>query len=64
MEEKQSTDPEKMEVLIRVLGNEIFAFAIVSESKRKNWIIISLISLLFVAMIFDQISPLVMLLMS
>lgn len=51
--------PEKFEMAFRLLGNEVLAFSISSESKRKNWIIISIISVVVLLAVVNQFVPLI-----
>jgi hypothetical protein len=57
--EEEPTKPEKFEIAIRLLGNEILAFSIFSESKRKAWIAISIISIIVLLMVANQFIPLI-----
>lgn len=50
-------EPEKFEVTIRIMGNEILAFSLMSDSPRKNWILVSLISLIIVIMLLQYALP-------
>lgn len=57
MEENQS-EPEKFEMALRLLGNEVLAFSILSASKRKAWIAIAIISLIVLLAVSSQFIPL------
>lgn len=55
--------PERLEMVFRLLGNEMIAFTLVSESKRKNWISISVISVVIMLTVFDHLLPMLKTLM-
>jgi hypothetical protein len=50
-------EPEKFEVAIRVMGNEILAFSLNSDSPRKTWIAVSVITLVIVLMLLVDTLP-------
>lgn len=50
-------EPEKFEVTIRIMGNEILAFSLMSDSPRKNWIVVSILSLIIVIMLLEYALP-------
>ncbi len=50
-------EPEKFEIAIRIMGNEILAFSLMSDSPRKNWIVVSMISLIIVIMLLEYALP-------
>ena len=51
--------PERLEMVFRLLGNEIVAFTLISESKRKNWISISVISMVVILIVIDHLLPMI-----
>ena len=50
-------DPEKFEVAIRVMGNEIIAFTLKSDSPRKTWIAVSMIAFVIFIMLLADTLP-------
>lgn len=56
---ENSGEPEKFEMSFRLLGNEVLAFSILSESKRKAWIAISIIALVVLLAVSTQFLPLI-----
>jgi len=50
-------EPEKFEVAIRIMGNEILAFSLNSDSPRKTWIAVSVITLVIVLMLLVDTLP-------
>jgi hypothetical protein len=59
MENQSPALEEKFEISLRLLGNEIFAMQLVSQSAKKNWAIFGLISLILVTIIVEQLLPLI-----
>lgn len=51
--------PERLEMVFRLLGNEIVAFTLISESKRKNWISISVIAMVVILTALDHLLPMI-----
>ena len=56
-EPENNSQAENLEVSLRLLGNEILAFSIASNSSRKNWVVIGLAGLFFTVAILNQIQP-------
>lgn len=50
---------EKFEISLRLLGNEILAMALLSQSKKKNWVVFGLISLILITIILERIVPVI-----
>ena len=50
---------EKFSVSFRILGNEIFAVDLSSQSDRKNWAIFGLIALVLLTLFAQQLLPLI-----
>lgn len=50
---------EKFEISLRLLGNEIVAMALLSQSKKKNWVIFGLISLILITVILERMVPVI-----
>jgi hypothetical protein len=59
MENQSPASEEKFEISLKLLGNEIFAMQLVSQSAKKNWAIFGLISLVLFTVIVDQLLPLI-----
>ena len=59
MENQSPVSEEKFEISLKLLGNEIFAMQLVSQSAKKNWAIFGLISLILVTIIVEQLLPLI-----
>jgi hypothetical protein len=51
--------PERLEMVFRLLGNEMIAFTLVSDSKRKNWISISVIAMVVILTALDHLLPMI-----
>ncbi len=49
---------DSFELAFRLLGNEIIAMKLSSKSSKKNWIIFGLISLVLLAFLANQLTPL------
>lgn len=52
-------EPEKFEIAARILGNEVFAFSISSQSQRKNWIVIGTIVMTLTVISMNYLLPLI-----
>lgn len=52
------TEEEKFEISLRLLGNEIFAMQLMSKSKKRNWAIFGLISLVLITILVEAMMPL------
>jgi len=50
-------EPEKFEVAIRIMGNEILAFSLNSDSPRKTWIAVSVITFVIILMLLVDTLP-------
>jgi len=50
---------ERMEIGLRILGNEILGLYINSLSNRKNWIILSIVALILLTLLANQLIPLI-----
>jgi hypothetical protein len=59
MEPENTTPEEKFEISLRLLGNEIFAMQLMSQSAKKNWAIFGLISLVLITVLLDQLLPVI-----
>jgi hypothetical protein len=57
-------EPEKFEVAIRVMGNEIIAFSLNSDSPRKTWIAVSMITFVIIIMLLADTLPTLLNIMS
>ena len=53
-------EPEKFEVAIRIMGNEIVAFTLKSDSPRKTWIAVSMITFVIVIMLLADALPILL----
>ena len=51
--------PERLEMVFRLLGNEMVAFTLISDSKRKNWISISVIAMIVTLTALDHLLPMI-----
>jgi hypothetical protein len=60
MNDQQPPETETFEIALRILGNEIFAMQISSKSPKKNWVVIGLVSVVLLATLANQISPLLL----
>jgi len=61
-EQPHTTAPEQLELALRIMGNEVIAFSISSQSPRRNWIIVGLITMIVLAVVANQLTPLIQLL--
>jgi hypothetical protein len=59
MEHETKSPEEKFEISLRLLGNEIFAMQLMSQSAKKNWAIFGLISLVLITVLLDQLLPVI-----
>lgn len=50
-------EQEKFVLNFRILGNEIFSVELMSQSKRKNWIIFGILLMVILSMLFQQLVP-------
>jgi hypothetical protein len=50
-------EPEKFEVAIRIMGNEILAFSLKSDSPRKTWVAISVITFAVILLLLADTLP-------
>jgi hypothetical protein len=50
-------EPEKFEVAIRIMGNEILALSLNSDSPRKTWIAASTIAVVVIIMLLIDTLP-------
>jgi hypothetical protein len=58
--DEMSEEPEeKLEMGLRILGNEIFAVTILSQSKRESWIITSAILMVVGAWTISILWPII-----
>lgn len=51
------TNEEKFEVSMRVMGREVLAFSMLSDSKRKNWVAISVITIAILIALMEYALP-------
>lgn len=51
------SNEEKFEVIIRIMSKEVIAFSLLSDSKRKNWVAISMISLIVMIALMEYALP-------
>ena len=51
--------PERLEMVFRLLGNEMVAFTLISYRKRKNWISISVIAMIVTLTALDHLLPMI-----
>lgn len=50
---------EKFEISLRLLGNEILAMALLSQSKKKNWIVFGLIAFILMTIVLERLVPVI-----
>lgn len=55
-------EEDKIEMGLRLLGNEILGFYVNSASRKKSWLIISMIILVLLAILANQLLPIITLL--
>jgi len=55
---REPAEEEKFEISLRLLGNEIFAMQLMSKSKKRNWAIFGLISLVLITILVNAMMPL------
>lgn len=55
-------EEEKFEIALRLLGNEILAMSLLSQSKKKNWIVFGLIALVLLVAVLEKAVPLIQML--
>lgn len=51
------SNEEKFEMSMRVMGREVLAFTMLSDSKRKNWVAISVITLAIIVVLLEYALP-------
>jgi hypothetical protein len=56
--QQHPAEEEQFEISLRLLGNEIFAMQLMSKSKKRNWAIFGLISLVLVTILVKAMMPL------
>lgn len=57
-----TTEPapeERFEVSLRLLGNEIIAMALLSQSKKKNWVVFGLIAFILITVVLERLVPVI-----
>jgi hypothetical protein len=59
MENNENTPEEKFEISLRLLGNEIFAMQLMSQSAKKNWAVFGLIALVLLTIVVEQMLPVI-----
>lgn len=58
MQDTNEEAPEdKFEISLRLLGNEIFAMSLLSSSKKRNWMVFGLITLILVSILVERLIP-------
>ena len=50
---------EKFEISLRLLGNEIIAMALLSQSKKKNWVLFGLLAFILITVILERLVPVI-----
>lgn len=58
-EEVNTAPEEKFEISLRLLGNEIIAMALLSQSKKKNWVVFGLIAFILTTVILERLVPVI-----
>lgn len=58
-EEVSVAPEEKFEISLRLLGNEILAMALLSQSKKKNWVVFGLIAFILITVILERLVPVI-----
>lgn len=48
---------EKFEISMRVMGKEVLAFTMLSDSKRKNWVSLAVITLAIIVVLMQYALP-------
>ncbi len=51
--------PDKFELAVRILGNEVVAFSVSSESTKKNFIVIGAILAVLGSILLNQLLPVI-----
>jgi hypothetical protein len=51
--------PDKFELAVRILGNEVVAFSVSSESTKKNFIVIGAILAVLGSVLLNQLLPVI-----
>lgn len=57
--EENPAPEEKFEISLRLLGNEILAMALLSQSKKKNWVVFGLIAFILITVILERLIPVI-----
>lgn len=58
-EETTPAPEEKFEISLRLLGNEIVAMALLSQSMKKNWVVFGLIAFILTTIILERLVPVI-----
>lgn len=48
---------EKFELSMRIMGKEVLAFSMLSDSKRKNWVTISVVTIVILVFMLEYALP-------
>jgi hypothetical protein len=48
---------EKFELSMRIMGKEVLAFSMLSNSKRKNWVTISVVTIIILVFLLEYALP-------
>jgi hypothetical protein len=48
---------EKFEISMRIMSKEVLAFTMLSNSKRKNWVSLAVITLVIIVVLVDYALP-------
>lgn len=59
MSDEVKTESDNFEISLRLLGNEIIAMRMSSQSKTKNWAVFGLISLVILVGVANAALPLI-----
>ncbi len=60
MDDNDNQAPEeKFEISLRLLGNEIIAMALLSQSKKKNWVLFGLLAFILITVILERLVPVI-----
>lgn len=55
----EPVSPDKFELAVRILGNEVVAFSVSSESAKKNFIVIGAILAILGSVLLNQLLPVI-----
>lgn len=55
----EQPDIDKFEIIFRILGNEVFAMNLLSQSKVKNWAAFGVLVLISLTFVFAELAPVV-----